>query len=86
MSLHRACLHGGKLIPIPEENQPGLFREGAYQFREQRQIDHGGLIDHHDIHGKGIPGVMAKSGGVGKASQQSVDGNGQQVRWGHDAA
>jgi len=55
-----ACFYGCELIPVAEEDQPGVGGERLDEFGEKCQVHHRGLIDHDNVDGKGVGGVVAE--------------------------
>ena len=53
-------LHGIELIPVAEQNEPRSRPQRIHQTRHEREIDHRSLIQHDQIRGNGIAGMVQR--------------------------
>ena len=61
-----------QLIGITEQDQLRTVVDGFDQLAHQRQIHHRGFIDHHDVEGQRVVGVMAETWRVRDHPEQAV--------------
>ena len=76
---HGARLHGGELVGVTDQHQPGVGPHRLEQPRHHRQRHHRGLVDHDDVVGQPVGAVVPEPHpAVGSPAEQAVQGRGAQ--------
>ncbi len=73
---HVAGFHRGQLVGVAEQDQLGAVGDGFDQFAHQRQVDHGGFVDHDQVERQRVVGIKAEARHVGDDAEQAVQGAG----------
>ena len=83
---HVAGLHRRQLVRIAEQHQLAAIGDRLDQLAHHRQVDHRGLVHHHDVMRQGMVAVVAEVRAVAHRAEQAMQGLGlvghgrQQVR------
>jgi hypothetical protein len=74
---HLSCPDAGELVHVTDEQEVGTGWDGLDQLVGQQHIQHGGLVDHHQV---GVQGMVAVKGGISTRAQlqQPMQGRGLQ--------
>ena len=73
---HVAGLHRRQLVRIAEQHQLAAIGDRLDQLAHHRQVDHRGLVHHHDVQWQRVVGVVAEVGAAGHRAEQAVQGLG----------
>ena len=77
---HRAGLDRGELARVADEDQPRLAPDRLGQPGHQRERDHRGLVDDHDVVGEAVAAVVAEAAvGAGLPAEQAVERRGLEL-------
>ena len=77
---HRAGLDRRELARVADEDQPRLAADGLGEAGHQRERDHRGLVDDHDVVRESIAAVVAEAAvGAGLPAEQAVERRGLEL-------
>ena len=77
---HRAGLDRGELARVADEDQPRLAPDRLGEPGHQRERDHRGLVDDHDVVGEAVAAVVAEAAvGAGLPAEQAVERRGLEL-------
>ena len=77
---HGAGLDRGELARVADEDQARLAADGLGEPGHQRERDHRGLVDDHDVVGEAVAAVVAEAAvGAGLPAEQAVERRGLEL-------
>ena len=73
---HIAGFDRGQLVGIAQQDQLRAIGNGLRELAHQRQVDHRGLVHHHDVERQRVVGVVAEARRVRNGAEQAMQGAG----------